>query len=174
MEISVHIRRLRRGAQIEYFPPPMKKLIIRTGLISVLTAVPLLAAAASPYCGERVCHSYDRNGACDNWTCFGDGGYYGGYGNYGRYDYNRSYRGSSYGSRYNYSNRYYNDGCQNRGSTYRGYSGTYTYDYDGCRNDYNSRYRSRSSRSSYYYDDYYYPRYDDRMYVPKAGYYYRY
>ncbi|MBU2213764.1 hypothetical protein KJ996_03960 [Patescibacteria group bacterium] len=142
----------------------MKILSISTGLASLLTMLPF-AAQAAPYCGERVCHSYDSNGACNNYTCFGDGYRYGDpyypsasrgsyYGDY--------YRGSGYTNDLRYPTRYYNNSYYNDGQTY---DSRYYRD--------SSYYGTRRYNRAYYYDDYY-TGYNDRIYVPKAGYYYRY
>ncbi|MBU0458387.1 hypothetical protein KJ652_00920 [Patescibacteria group bacterium] len=146
----------------------MKTLPFNIGIATLLTALPLIAQASSGYCGDRVCHSYGSDGACNNYTCFGDGYGTGFSRNYDRY-YNDDYY---FGARNPYTGN-----CRYAGTSYRNYSGTYNYNNYGCRSEYTTTRpydRTRSSRSSYYYDDYYYPQYDDRVYVPKAGYYYRY
>jgi|GEM_PF-2689355 hypothetical protein len=155
----------------------MNKLSLITGLATVLTTIPLAASAASPYCGDRVCHSYDSSGACTNYTCFGSNY---GYGN----NYGSNYRNNcGYGLGLRNQYRYNSNSNRNCGYNYnnynnRNYNNQYYYD---SRNDnrynYNNTYygnNRRPSRSSYYRDDWYYPNYDDRIYVPKAGYYYRY
>ncbi len=139
--------------------PPMKKLFLNIGLFTLSAAFPAMAFAAS-YCGERVCHSYDSSGACNNYTCFGDG-YYPPFSR--SHDYRYEY------DRYDYRNRYYDN-------DYTYYDRNYRYGTARCLDCYKTvrPYYDRSVRSSYYWDEYYYPRYDDRIYVPKAGYYYRY
>ncbi len=149
----------------------MSKLSLITGLATFLTTIPLAASAASPYCGDRVCHSYDSSGACTNYTCYG-----------GSYGYGSNY-GYNYGSNCGYGlglrNQYNYRSNSNCNYNYRNNNNRYYYDsrYDN-RYRYNNTYygnNRRPSRSSYYWDDsWYYPNYDDRIYVPKSGYYYRY
>jgi len=161
----------------------MKILSISTGLATLLTMLPM-AAQAAPYCGERVCHSYDSNGACNNYTCFGGGNGYDNRYNYGdQYDYrysnytNRSTSRCSYYGDYNRGGRTsYNTNCYNNlnyDSRYYGsqYNNTRYYDNRYYRDS--SNYSSRRYDRAYYYDDYN-TGYNDRVYVPKAGYYYRY
>ncbi|HCI04211.1 TPA: hypothetical protein DE059_04775 [Candidatus Peribacteria bacterium] len=160
----------------------MNKLSLITGLATVIAAIPLAASAASPYCGDRVCHSYDSSGACTNYTCFGNNyGYGSNYGNNYRNNcrYDSGLRGSyRYNSNSNRNCGYNYNNYNNRNYNNRNYNNRYYYDsrYDN-RYNYNNTYygnNRRPSRSSYYQDDWYYPNYDDRIYVPKAGYYYRY
>ncbi len=157
----------------------MKTLWISTGLFALFFVLPSQAQASS-YCGERICHSYDKNGACNNYTCLGDGyggygGYerydwYGRYGGYGRYDYRGDTRCGSQRRGDNYARRSYST-CSNRYSTSR----SYYYDRYPYYESQNQSQRRPYRQSYYRNDDYYdYGRYTDRIYAPKAGYYYRY
>ncbi|MBU0767390.1 hypothetical protein KKF55_06495 [Patescibacteria group bacterium] len=153
----------------------MKNLSINIGLATILAVLPIVAQAA-PYCGERVCHSYDRDGSCNNYTCFGGGSGYGNSNNYGNQYSNYTNRNTSRCSYYNgvggstYSTSY-NTGCYNNQYNNGRYNNNQYYDNRYYRDSSNSG--TRRYDRAYYYDEYD-TGYNDRFYVPKAGYYYRY
>jgi hypothetical protein len=142
-----------------YGAPPMhKSLWFITGLLSFVFLMPVAADAAAPYCGERICHSYDSSGACDNYTCLG-------WQTWNPYKQDRYYENSNT-YRYDPYNRY----ATQRSYYYNRYPYYEPVDYTA-----NQSYRL-PYRMPYYNDNYYYDagRSTDRVYVPKAGYYYRY
>jgi len=139
-------------------------LLVTTGLLTLCVFLPAQADAASPYCAERICHSYDSNGACNNYTCVSDY----------RYSYSRDYR---YENRNSYCEPYrtgwsYYDDCSSRSyRTSDSYSTSRRYYYDGV---YNVRYPTSYSSRGYYYDyGTYWDGRRDVLYAPSAGYYYR-
>src|SRR3989339_867634 len=144
--LSVHPRHLRFSGGASTFTllfphHPMFHRFLSPGIIVATLVLPVGASATSIYCPDRVCHSYDRNGSCNNYTCVGTDEWYGSTGYYDQY-----YPVNYSGDRCSRTNRYYNSSYCRRNDDYRYSDPRRYYDY-----------------SNYYdYLRYYDNRYDDR------------